>query len=64
MAKKKLYSYQDIEVARQKMLDHLASISGGEVILGCCTQGCCERQAQAFSVSLIPGRKPGAGKKK
>jgi len=49
---KKLYSQKDIKEAKQKMLDHLASISGGEVILGCCTQGCCEEEAQEFSVNL------------
>ncbi len=52
MAGKTLYTQQDIEDARQKMLDHLASLSGGQVILGCCTQGCCEVTAQSFTVSL------------
>jgi hypothetical protein len=54
MAREKMYSKAEIEEARQKMLDHLASISGGEIILGCCTQGCCEKDAQSFSVSLVP----------
>jgi hypothetical protein len=51
------YSKEDIEEARQKMLDHLAEISGGELILGCCTQGCCDKEAQEFFVSLSPAEK-------
>lgn len=48
----KMYTKADIEAARQKMLDHLAEISGGDLILGCCTQGCCEKDAQEFFVTL------------
>ncbi len=51
-AAKKLYSRKDIDEARKKMLEHLASISGGELILGCCTQGCCEKDVQAYSISV------------
>ena len=49
-----MYTKRDIEEARQKMLDHLASIAGGQVILGCCTQSCCVIEAQEFAVSLAP----------
>lgn len=48
----KRYNRQDIEAARAKMLEHLASLSGGELILGCCTQSCCHESAQEFTVSL------------
>ncbi len=47
---KKIYSRKDIEEARQKMLSHLASISGGTLIMGCCTQGCCEKDAQEWVI--------------
>jgi hypothetical protein len=49
-----MYTKRDIDEARQKMLDHLASIAGGQVILGCCTQSCCTEEAQEFAVSLTP----------
>ncbi len=51
-APKKMYTREEIEEARQKMLEHLASLSDGALILGCCTQGCCDEKAQKFSVSL------------
>ncbi len=39
---KKLYSGADVLKAKRAMLDHLAALSGGVLIPGCCTQGCCD----------------------
>jgi hypothetical protein len=59
-----MYTKRDIDEARQKMLDHLASIAGGQVILGCCTQSCCTQEAQEFAVSLsAPNVKSMSGQK-
>jgi hypothetical protein len=51
---KKLYTKQDIQRARKAMLQELAAISGGRLLKGCCTQGCCERDAQEFTLRLPP----------
>jgi hypothetical protein len=42
MANLKSYTAADILKAKRAMLNHLASLSEGELLLGCCTQGCCE----------------------
>lgn len=53
-AKKTLYTKHDLAKARFAMLKELASISGGELIRGCCTQGCCELEAQSFATAFTP----------
>lgn len=55
-----MYTKKEIDEARQKMLDHLATIAGGQVILGCCTQGCCLQEAQEFSIALSPQVRQGS----
>jgi hypothetical protein len=49
---KKLYSKEDLAKARIAMLKELAAISGGELLRGCCTQGCCRQDAQSFSAGF------------
>lgn len=46
------YTREQLVKAKQAMLDQLAEFSGGELIRGCCTQGCCDPTAQDFVVSL------------
>jgi len=51
MAIKKVYTSDDILKAKRAMLDHLASLTSGELLLGCCTQGCCDDDPKlAFGV--------------
>jgi hypothetical protein len=50
--KKELYTKADIARARKAFLDELRNVSGGTLIRGCCTQGCCEEEAQEFSIKL------------
>ncbi|MBY3222196.1 hypothetical protein [Rhizobium laguerreae] len=50
--KKRLYNADDIIKGKRAMLDHLASLSGGEIIKGCCTQGCCGEIT--FDPSIMP----------
>lgn len=38
----KRYTRQDLMQAKQAMLSELASISGGVILRGCCTQDCCD----------------------
>ena len=40
--KEGMYELEDIIKAKRAMVDHLASLSGGELLKGCCTQGCCD----------------------
>jgi hypothetical protein len=42
----KRYGRDDLLRAKQAMLNELAEISGGKLLLGCCTQGCCDPGAQ------------------
>lgn len=44
----KRYTRADLEKAKQAMLHSLAELSGGELLRGCCTQGCCDDEAQAM----------------
>jgi hypothetical protein len=46
----KLYTPADLNKARTAMLKALADISGGRLIRGCCTQGCCDQSAQELVV--------------
>ena len=57
------YTKSEIEEARQKMLEHLATIGGGQMILGCCTQSCCVEDAQEFFVPLSRDTASGSGSK-
>lgn len=41
-AEPKPYTKQEIAQATRKMFDELSRLRGGRLILGCCTQGCCE----------------------
>jgi hypothetical protein len=34
------------------MLNHLASLSDGVLIAGCCTQGCCDDDAMAALINV------------
>jgi hypothetical protein len=47
-----LYSSQDMLDAKRAMLSALAEISGGKLILGCCTQGCCDDDAMAALINI------------
>lgn len=47
---RKIYSSKDIEIARQAMVEKLASLSNGVLLAGCCTQGCCDEQAQETTI--------------
>src|SRR5215831_1287650 len=47
-----LYSRQDMLEAKRAMLSTLAELSGGKVILGCCTQGCCDDAASAALINI------------
>lgn len=38
---KRRYTKEDLIKARRLMLESLAATSGGMVLRGCCTQGCC-----------------------
>ncbi len=60
---KTLYAKEDIEQAKRAMLDSLARISGGKLIPGCCTQGCCEADAQSVIVLAAEGKRPAAKKR-
>jgi hypothetical protein len=40
------YTREQLTIAKQAMLDQLAGFSGGRMIPGCCTQGCCDATAQ------------------
>lgn len=57
MAKKKTYSGDDILRAKRVMLNELASFSSGQLILGCCTQGCCDDDPK-LTIGLIPDLQP------
>ncbi|MCE8420770.1 hypothetical protein [Rhodovulum sulfidophilum] len=46
-----MYELEDIIKAKTAMVDHLAKLSGGELLRGCCTQGCCGDVVQS---PLIP----------
>jgi hypothetical protein len=39
---KKKFSQKDLAAAAKAMLDKLQELSGGAIIFGCCTQGCCD----------------------
>ena len=45
-----MYELEDIIRAKMAMVDHLAKLSGGELLRGCCTQGCCGEERS----SLMP----------
>ncbi|MDX1121810.1 hypothetical protein GOL29_27985 [Sinorhizobium medicae] len=47
-----MYSSQDLADGKRAMLSTLAEISGGKLILGCCTQGCCDQSALEISVNI------------
>src|SRR4051812_33035945 len=53
MAEEKMYSAEDILRAKRAMLDHLASLTGGELLRGCCTQGCCGEEL-VLEYKVIP----------
>jgi hypothetical protein len=36
------YTKHEQAQAMKKMFEELAKMRGGQLILGCCTQGCCE----------------------
>jgi hypothetical protein len=38
----KPYTKEEQAQATRKMFEELAKMRGGRLILGCCTQGCCE----------------------
>jgi hypothetical protein len=57
MPKKKTYSRDDILQAKRVMLNELASLSSGQLIPGCCTQGCCDDDPP-LTVSLIADLRP------
>jgi hypothetical protein len=38
----KPYTKDELAQATRKMFDELAQLRGGRLILGCCTQGCCQ----------------------
>jgi hypothetical protein len=40
--KPKAYTKDEQAKAMRKMFEELARMRGGNLILGCCTQGCCE----------------------
>ena len=46
------YTKTDLIRAKRAMLDELASMSGGGLVAGCCTQGCCDPEAQEWLVML------------
>jgi hypothetical protein len=50
---KEQYTREDIIRARQAMLDSLAAASGGRLLAGCCTQGCCDGGAQLLITELV-----------
>jgi hypothetical protein len=50
--RKKLYTKADLARARKAFLEELRSVSGGSLIRGCCTQGCCEEEAQTFVITI------------
>jgi hypothetical protein len=54
---KKLYTRSDINKAKAAMLKTLAEISGGRLLLGCCTQGCCDPTAQDWVINPAPKTK-------
>jgi hypothetical protein len=41
-ARPKPYTKDEQAKAMRKMFEQLAKMRGGNLILGCCTQGCCE----------------------
>ena len=48
---KKLYTKEDLRRAKIAMLDYLADLSGGRLLKGCCTQGCCDPGAQEWIIN-------------
>lgn len=51
---KKTYSEHDMKLAKSAMLGKLAELSGGVLLAGCCTQGCCDPLAMAEIRILLP----------
>jgi hypothetical protein len=47
-----LYSRQDMLTAKRAMLNHLASLSHGALLMGCCSQGCCDERALAAWINI------------
>ncbi len=57
MSKKMTYSRDDILKAKRAMLNELVSFSSGQIILGCCTQGCCDDDPK-LTYGLIADLRP------
>jgi hypothetical protein len=53
-ATKNVYTREDILQAKASMLGKLAELSGGVLVAGCCTQGCCDPFAMAEMRILLP----------
>ena len=52
--KEGVYELDDIIKAKKAMVDHLASLSGGELIKGCGSQGCIDN----LDFPLLPSLEP------